>query len=102
MNITEIADEAVETYLKLRGGDALLPDQARAAMLDHILEMTHGFVVIEEPECCDALPRIEWLHHSTCPEVQAHHAQHDTSHPECPTCAVQRRPVEAQPGTLQH
>jgi hypothetical protein len=107
VTLVEIAETAVVEYMKQRQ-NGLLPDQARTVMLDTVKEMALHVVVIEEPSCCDAVPRVEWLHHQTCPEVQAHHAEHEEAHPDCPTCAVQRRKedhidfgAEAESGSVQ-
>lgn len=94
MNALDIADLALEQYIK-QIDSGLDTHQARAVALDEVRAMAVHVAIIEEPECCDALPRVEWLHHSTCPEVQAHHSCHETAHQGCPVCAAQKRlPVE--------
>lgn len=100
LTFEQVAEEAVLTYMKYRDEDIGTMD-CRQLMLDRIREMSQHHLIIEEPECCDALPRIEWLHHTSCPEVQAHHAQHESSHEGCPVCAAQKRRPEAEPGAVQ-
>lgn len=94
LTFREVAEDAVRAYMKERQ-NGLMPHDAHQAMLDHVSEMTQHHLVIEEPECCDALPQIDWLHADGCPEVEAHHSSHDHLIDDCPVCRVQKRAEES-------
>jgi hypothetical protein len=91
-----IVSESIKLYRE-RIGVGEEPVIAEQIVQDLMVEKLGPVLIVEEPMCCDALLRTDWLHHSSCPEVQSHHCGHDTKQPDCPACNLQRRAEDRLP-----